>query len=174
MYSYHLFLISSASVSPYHFCPLLSPSLREMLLGISKFLKEISSLSLSIVFLYFFALITKEGFLISPCYSLELCIQMGISFLFSLAFCFSFLNYSQGLLRKSFCLFAFLLLGDGFDHLLLYNVTNLCPLFFGHSIRSNPLTICHSHCMIIRDSIVPKWSSDFPYFFQFKSEFCNK
>ena len=134
----------------------------------------LKSLSHSIVSLCFFPLITKEGFLISPCYSLELCIQMGISFLFSLAFCFSFLNYSQGLLRKSFCLFAFLLLGDGFDHLLLYNVTNLCPLFFGHSIRSNPLTICHSHCMIIRDSIVPKWSSDFPYFFQFKSEFCNK
>ena len=45
--------------------------------------------SRSIVFLYFFALITEEGFLISPCYSLELCIQMGISFLFSFAFHFS-------------------------------------------------------------------------------------
>ena len=31
----------------------------------------------------------KEGFLISPCYSLELCIQMLISFLCSFAFCFS-------------------------------------------------------------------------------------
>ena len=41
------------------------------------------SLHYSIVFFYFFALITEEGFLISPCYSLELCIQMGISFLFS-------------------------------------------------------------------------------------------
>ena len=47
-------------------------------LGISNFLEEISSLSHSIVFLYFFALITEEAFLISPCYSLELCIQMGI------------------------------------------------------------------------------------------------
>ena len=46
---------------------------------------EISSLSHSIVFLYFFALITEEGFLTSPCYSLELCIQMGISFLSSFA-----------------------------------------------------------------------------------------
>ena len=46
--------------------------------GISNFLEEISSLSHSIVFLYFFALIPEEGFLISPCYSLELCIQMGI------------------------------------------------------------------------------------------------
>ena len=58
-------------------------------LGISNFLEEISSLSHSIVFLYFFALITEEGFLISPCYSLELFIQMDISFLFSFAFCFS-------------------------------------------------------------------------------------
>ena len=65
-------------------------------LGISNFLEEISSLSHSIVFLYFFALSTEEGFLISPCYSLELCIQMGISFLLSFAFCFSsFLSYCK-------------------------------------------------------------------------------
>ena len=49
----------------------------------------ITNLSHSLVFLYFFALIAKEGFLISPCYSLELCIQMLISFLFSFAFHFS-------------------------------------------------------------------------------------
>jgi len=55
-------------------------------LGISNFLNVISSLSHSIVVLYFFALGTKEGFLIFPCYSLELCTQMGISFLFSFAF----------------------------------------------------------------------------------------
>ena len=41
-------------------------------LDISNFLKEISSLSYSIAFLYFFALIAEEGFLISPCYTLEL------------------------------------------------------------------------------------------------------
>jgi len=51
--------------------------------------EEISSLSHSMVFLYFFASIAEEGFLISPCYSLELCIQMGITFLFSFAFRFS-------------------------------------------------------------------------------------
>ena len=45
-------------------------------LVISNFLEEISSLSYSVVFLYFFALIAEEGFFISPCYSLELCIQM--------------------------------------------------------------------------------------------------
>ena len=63
-------------------------------LGISNFREEISRVSHSIIFLYFFALITEEGFLISPCYSLELCIQMVIFFLFSFAFCFSsFLSY---------------------------------------------------------------------------------
>ena len=56
---------------------------------ISNFLEEISSLSHSIIFLYFFALINEEAFLISPWYSLELCIQMGTSFLFSFAFHFS-------------------------------------------------------------------------------------
>ena len=90
-------------------------------LGISNFLDEISSLSNSVVFLYFFVLITEEGFLISPCYSLKLCIQMGVSFFFSFAFCFSsFLSYLKGLLRQPFCLFAFLFLGNGLDHCLLY------------------------------------------------------
>ena len=47
--------------------------------GISNFLEEIFSLSHSIVFLYFFALITEEGFLISLCCSFELCIYDYIS-----------------------------------------------------------------------------------------------
>ena len=78
VYYCHLFLISSASVRPIPFLSFIVP--------------EISSL-FSIVFLYFFALITEEVFLISPCYSLELCIQMGISLLLSFAFSFSFLSY---------------------------------------------------------------------------------
>ena len=94
VYSCHLFLISSASVRPtvsvlycIHLCMKCS-------FGISYFLEEISSLSHSIVFLYFFALITEEGFLPSPCNSLEPCIQMGISFLLSFAFSLSsFLSY---------------------------------------------------------------------------------
>ena len=85
MYSCYL-LISFASVRSMHFCPLCAHLCMTYSLGVSNFLEEISSLSHSIVFLYFFALITKEGFLISPCYSLELCIQMLISFLFPLAF----------------------------------------------------------------------------------------
>ena len=81
MYSYHLFLISSASVRSLPFMSFIVPIFKS--LGISNFLEEISRLSHSIIFLYLFALIDKEGFLISPCYSLELCIQMGLSFLFS-------------------------------------------------------------------------------------------
>ena len=46
----------------------------ECSLGISNFLEEISTLFHPVVFLYFFALIAEKGFLISPCYSLELCI----------------------------------------------------------------------------------------------------
>ena len=66
-------------------------------LGISNFLEEISSLSHSIISLYFFTLITEEGFLISPCYSLELCIQKDISFLFSFDFQGSWgKDYSSG------------------------------------------------------------------------------
>ena len=52
-------------------------------IDISNFLKR-SLIFPILLFSSFFALITEEGFLISPCYSLELCIQMGISFLFSL------------------------------------------------------------------------------------------
>ena len=94
-------------------------------LSISNFLEEISSVSHSIAFLYFFALITEEGF-ISPCYSLELCIQMGITFLFSFTFSFSsFLSSLLGTLRQPFCPFAFVFPGDGLDHCLPYNVANL-------------------------------------------------
>ena len=67
-------------------------------LGISNFLVEISSLSHSIVFLYFFALITEEFFLISPWSSLELCIQMGI-YIFPFLLCFLLLFFSQLFVR---------------------------------------------------------------------------
>ena len=86
VYSCHLFLISSASIksslfSLYHAHPCM-----KCLFAISNFLEEISSLSHSIAFLYFLALFIKEGFLISPCYSLELCIRLGLFFPFSLFF----------------------------------------------------------------------------------------
>ena len=125
VYYCHLFLILSASVrsipSPSFIEPIFS---RKVPLVSLIFLKS-SLVSYSVV-LYFFALTIEECFLISPCYSLELCIQMGISFLFSFAFHF----YSQLFERphqQPLCLFVFPFLGVGLDPCLLYNVTNLIP-----------------------------------------------
>ena len=91
VYSWHLFCFCQVHTISVlyraHLCMKCS-------LGISNTLQEISSLSHSIVFSYFFASITEGGFLISPCLSLELCIQVVISFFFSFAFSFSsFLSY---------------------------------------------------------------------------------
>ena len=84
-YCCHLFLISCASVRSIPFPSFIVPIVcMKCSLGISNFLEKISSLSHSVLFLYFF----EEGFRISPCYFLELCIQMGISFLLSFAFLF--------------------------------------------------------------------------------------
>ena len=86
----HLFLISSASVRSIPFLSFIVPIFAWNVPLLSLILLKRSCLSHSIVFFFLFALITEEGFLISPCYSLELCIQMGISFLFSFAFAFLF------------------------------------------------------------------------------------
>ena len=96
-------------------------------LGVSNFLEQISSVSHYVVFLYFFALIAEEGFLISSCYSLELCIQM-------LYLSFSPLLFTS-LLFTAICKaspdshFAFLHFFSMRMVLIrfLYNVTNLHP-----------------------------------------------
>ena len=148
-------------------------------LGISNFCEEMN-LSHSIVALYFFSLITEEGFLISPCYSLELWIQMSISFLFFLL-CLSLLFFSQLFVsprQTNILPFAFIFLANGLDHCLLYNVMNLHPQFFRHCVYQTQslVSICHFHCIIVRDfiQVIPEWSSGFPYFLQFMSEFGNK
>ena len=92
VYSCRLFSMSSASVRSIPFLSFIEPIFAWNVPLVSlNFLEQISSLSHSVVFLYFFALITEEGFLNSPCYSLELCIQMGVSFLSSFFFFFTFL-----------------------------------------------------------------------------------
>ena len=75
VYSCYLFLISSASVRSLPFLSFIEPIFAWKVSLVSNFLKT-CLVSHSIVFLYFFALIAEEDFLISPCYSLELCIQM--------------------------------------------------------------------------------------------------
>ena len=63
VYLCHLVLISSASVRSISNISVLycSHLCMKCSLGVSNFLEEISSLSHSVVFLYFFALITEEG-----------------------------------------------------------------------------------------------------------------
>ena len=103
------FLISSASVRSILFLDFFV--LIFAWNGISNFLKEISSLSHSIVFLYFFAQITEEGFLISPCYSLDLCIQIGDIFFSTLplpSFIFSAIHKASSDSRYVFLHFFFL------------------------------------------------------------------
>jgi len=101
------------------------------------------SLFHSIVFLCFFALITEEGFLVSPCLSSELCIQMGISFLFSFAFRFSsFHSYFKASLDNHFAFLHFFFLG-------MISITASCRMSQTSvhrssgtlSIRSNPLNL---------------------------------
>ena len=122
-------------------------------LGISNFLEEISSLSCSVVFLYFFALIAEEGFLISPCYSLELCIQMGISFLLSFAFYFSFTAICKASSDSHFAFLHFFFLGWSCS---LSPVQCHKPPSMVHQalyqIYSFNL-ISHIHCIIIRGLI---------------------
>ena len=65
-------------------------------LGISNFLEEISSLSHSIVFLYFFALIAEEGFLISLLFFGTL---HSNGFIFPFLLCLSLLFFSQSFAR---------------------------------------------------------------------------
>ena len=67
-------------------------------LGISNFFEEISSFSHSVLFLYFFALITEEGFLISSCCSLETYIFLD-AYIFPFLLCFSPLFFSQLFVR---------------------------------------------------------------------------
>ena len=69
VYSCYLFLISSASVRSRPFLSFIVPIFAWNVPLVSLiFLEEISSFSYSIVFLYFFALTTEEGFLSSPFY----------------------------------------------------------------------------------------------------------
>ena len=86
--SWYLLLL----LGPYYLCPYWAHLWMKCSLCISNFLEEITNVFHSFVFLYFFALVTEEAFLISPYYSLELYIQMGISFLFSFAFHFTFFH----------------------------------------------------------------------------------
>ena len=128
VYSYYLFLISSASVRSIPFLsfivpifawnvPLVSLVFLKRSLGFPILLFSSISFhwSLRKAFLSLFAILWISAF-------------RGVYLPFLL--CVSFLFFSQWFvrfLRQPFCLFAFIFLGNGLDHHLLYNVMNFCP-----------------------------------------------
>ena len=95
----------------------------------SNFLKEIYSLSLSIVFLYFFALITEEGFLISLC-----------SF-WNSAFRWVYLSFSP--LPFTFLLFSAICMDSSDDHFAF------CISFSWEWSWSLPPVQCHKPLSIV-------------------------
>ena len=142
VFSCHLFSLSSASVRSLPFMVFIFSACMKSCLDIANFLEEIASLSHSIVFLYFFALITEEGFLIFPCYFLEFCIHW-------VYLAFSPLPFAS-LLLTAICdvssdnHFAFW----HFSFLGMVLITTLYTLSWtsihsslGTLIRSNPLTL---------------------------------
>ena len=144
VYSCHLFLISCASVRSIPFLSFIEPIFAWNVLFVSLiFLKRslvFPILLFSSLSLHFLSFFTGEGFLISPCYSLELCIQRGISFLFSFAFSFSsFLSY---LAPKSLRMVTWAL---KWRHLLLGRkaMTNLDSI-----LKSRDITLPKKACLV--------------------------
>ena len=93
--------------------------------GISDFLEEISSLFHSVVFLYFFALITEGDLLLLMFGTLH-----SNGYILPFLLCLLLLFFSQLFVRPpqtAILLFCILFLGDGLDSSLLYSVMNLCP-----------------------------------------------
>ena len=69
VYSYHLFLIPSTSVRSISFLSLIVPIFARNVSSVSLIFLKRSLVLPILIFLYFFALFTEEGFLISPCSS---------------------------------------------------------------------------------------------------------
>ena len=135
VYSYHLFLIFVASVRSVPFLSFIVSIFAWKVPLVSQiFLKR------SLVFpILLFSSISLHCSLRKTFFSLLAILwnsaSNGYSFPFLL--CLLHLFFSQLFVRPpqtAILPFAFLLLGDGLDHGLLYNVTNLHPEFFRHSV----------------------------------------
>ena len=116
--SCHLILISSASVRSIPFLSFIEPIFAWKVPLISPIFLKKSLVFPILLFSSFFPLITEEGFLISPSYSLEFCIPMGISFLFSFALHFSsqlFVRPPQTAILP-FCIYFSFALNSGDTH----------------------------------------------------------
>ena len=93
MHSCYLFLISSASVRSLTFLSFIVPIFGWSIPMVSPIFLKRSIFFTIYCFPLILALFTYEDFLISPCYSLEVCISLSISFPFLFAVHFS--SFSQ-------------------------------------------------------------------------------
>ena len=121
-------------------------------LGISNFLEKISSLTHSIVFLYFFDHWGRLSY-ISLLFFGTLH-SNGNTFPFLC--CFLLLFFSQLFVRTpqtAILLFCISFSWDGLDLCLLYNVMKLHPQFFRHRVCQIQFleSICHFQCLNVRD-----------------------
>ena len=146
-------------------------------LGISNFLEGISSISYSIAFLYFFVLITEEGFLISLSL-LFFGTVYSIGYIFPFLFCLSHLLFSQLFVSppRTFAFLHFFFLdmvlitasctvSQTSVHSSSGTLSNLIPWIY----FSLPL---YNHKGFDLGHIWMAYS--FPYFLQFTSKFGNK
>ena len=135
MYSHHLFLISSSYVRSLPFLPfILTISAWNVPLVSLIFLKR----SLVFPILFFPLLICIIHLRGLSCISLLFFATLHlVEYIFPYLLCLLLILSSQLFVRPpqtTFCLLAFLFLWHGFGYCLLYNVINLHPQFFRHSV----------------------------------------
>ena len=177
MYSCHLFLISLASVRSIPFLSFIEPTFSWNVPLVSLiFLRDLWSFP----FYYFplFALFTLESFVISPCSSLELSAFRWVYLPFS-PLSFTSVLFSaicKASLGNRFTFLHFFFLGmvlitasctmlGTFVHRSSGTLSDLIPWIYLSFPLFNFKGLDLHHTW---------WSSGFPYFLQFKSEFCNK
>ena len=138
-------------------------------LGISNFFEEISTLSHSIVFLYFFALIAEEGILISLLF-FGTVHSNGYIFSPLLSASLLFKAICKAFFRQPFCLFAFLFLGDGLiSAFCTVSRTSVHSSSGTVSIGSNPLNLFITSTVFDLDH--PEWLVVYPIFFNLSLNF---
>ena len=174
MYSCHIFLTSSASVKFVPFLPFIEPIFAWNVPFVSLiFLKR------SVVFsiLLFYSISFNWSYL-----SFLLFGTLHSSrYIHPFLLCWSHLFFSHLFVRPPQT--AILLLHFFFLRMVLIPGSSTMSWTSIHSssgtmsIRSGPFkSISHLHCIIVRDLIyvIPEWSSCFPCFLQFESEFGSK